>query len=111
MVSTRPARSSSFNVPKTFTLSCTSLMVALVISFTWVQRIDANEITLAWDKNIESEVVGYSLFYRVDGLGYDYSDPLWQGTGTMCTVYNLEDDTIYYFVIRANAKRRILRHG
>ena len=101
MVSTRPARSSSFNVPKTFTLSCTSLMVALVISFTWVQRIDANEITLAWDKNIESEVVGYSLFYRVDGLGYDYSDPLWQGTGTMCTVYNLEDDTIYYFVIRA----------
>jgi len=58
------------------------------------------EVTLAWDPN-DLAPEGYRLFQRTEGEAYDYSQPCWTGSDTQGTVYNLEWDTIYYFVVRA----------
>ena len=58
------------------------------------------QVTLAWDPN-DPVPEGYRIFQRTEGQIYDYTQPVWQGTNTSCTVYNLEYDTMYYFVSRA----------
>jgi len=58
------------------------------------------EVTLAWDPN-DPTPEGYRIFQRTEGQAYDYSDPCWTGSDTQGTVYNLDWDTTYYFVVRA----------
>jgi hypothetical protein len=58
------------------------------------------EVTLAWDPN-DPVPEGYRLFQRTEGQAYDYDQPVWQGANTSCTVYNLNYDTNYFFVVRA----------
>ena len=60
------------------------------------------EATLAWDPN-DPAPDGYRIYQRTDGQAYDYSQPVWTGAGTTGTVYNLDYDTTYYFVVRAFA--------
>jgi hypothetical protein len=60
------------------------------------------EVTLAWDPNDPSPD-GYRIYQRSEGKSYDYNQPCWTGPGTTGTVYNLEWDTTYYFVVRAYA--------
>ena len=60
------------------------------------------EATLAWDPN-DPTPDGYRIYQRTDGHAYDYSQPVWTGSGTTGTVYNLDYDTTYYFVVRAYA--------
>ncbi len=57
-------------------------------------------VTLAWD-GTEPAPDGYRLYQRAEGQTYDYSQPVWTGTHTSCTVYNLAYDSRYYFVVRA----------
>ena len=57
------------------------------------------DVTLAWDTSSGAD--GYRLFYREDGQGYNYATPDWEGSGTTCTVYGLDDLTTYHFVVRA----------
>jgi hypothetical protein len=58
------------------------------------------EVTLAWDPN-DPTPEGYRIFQRTEGQVYDYSQSCWTGSDTQGTVYNLEWDTTYYFVVRA----------
>jgi hypothetical protein len=58
------------------------------------------EVTLAWDANA-SAPDGYRIYQRTEGQAYDYTQPVWEGASTSCTVYNLAYDTTYYFVARA----------
>ncbi len=60
------------------------------------------QATLAWDPN-DPAPDGYRIYQRVEGQAYDYSQPSWTGAGTAGTVYNLDYDTSYYFVVRAYA--------
>ena len=60
----------------------------------------ALDITLAWDPS-SSEVDGYKAFCREAGQNYDYSQPAWEGWETTCSIYGLDDETSYYFVVRA----------
>ena len=60
----------------------------------------ALDITLAWDPS-SSDVDGYKAFCREAGHTYDYSQPAWEGWETACTIYGLDDETTYYFVVRA----------
>ena len=60
----------------------------------------ALDMTLAWDPS-SSDVDGYRAFYREAGHSYDYSQPAWEGWETACTIYGLDDETTYYFVVRA----------
>ena len=60
------------------------------------------EVKLAWDPN-DPAPEGYSIFQRKEGEVYDYSQPCWTGSATTGTVYNLDWDATYYFVVRAYA--------
>jgi len=61
---------------------------------------ETTEVTLAWDHN-DPTPEGYRLFQRTEGQTYNYTQPVWEGTNTSTTVYNLEYDVTYYFVARA----------
>ena len=58
------------------------------------------EVALAWDANV-SPPDGYRIYQRAEGQAYDYTQPVWDGASTSCTVYNLDYGTTYYFVARA----------
>ncbi len=60
------------------------------------------QVTLAWDAN-DPAPDGYRIYQRTDGQAYDYSQPVWTGSATSGTVYNLAGDTTYYYVVRAYA--------
>lgn len=81
-----------------------ALVIALII---FIQTIaHAANVTLAWDPN-DPAPDGYSVFQRLEGQDYDYSSPVWPlpgdgSTQTTCIIEGLEDDTSYYFVVRAN---------
>lgn len=67
----------------------------------------AAEVTLAWDAN-DPAPDGYRVFARIDGQDYDYTSPVWPGTGddptqTSCVLKGLAEGTSYYFVVRAYA--------
>jgi hypothetical protein len=59
------------------------------------------DVTLAWDANSEGDLAGYRIFARAEGESFDYNNPDWEGTGTTCTLYGLDDHTTYHFVARA----------
>jgi len=58
------------------------------------------EVTISWAPN-DPTPEGYRIFQRAEGEAYDYSQPCWTGSDTQGTVYNLDWDTTYYFVVRA----------
>ena len=58
------------------------------------------EVKLAWDPN-DPAPDGYHIYQRTEGQSYEYSQPCWTGSGTSGSVYNLDWDTTYYFVVRA----------
>ena len=58
-------------------------------------------VSLEWLPNSESNLSGYRVFMRKDGMDYDYTNPEWETVDTDCTLYNLYKDTTYYFVVRA----------
>ena len=58
------------------------------------------DVTLAWDAN-DPVPDGYNIYQRAEGGAYDYSQPVWTGSATSGTVYNLAGETTYYFVVRA----------
>lgn len=58
----------------------------------------AAQVTLAWDQN-DPLPTGYRLYQR-NGEAYDYTRPVWQGTGTTYTL-EVPDDLQTAFVVRA----------
>lgn len=85
-----------------FARVATIFFVALSISSgLLISPASAVEVTLAWDANIESDLVGYRVFSRRVGQVYDYDDPAWGGAETSCTICDLNDNSTYYFVVRA----------
>jgi len=74
------------------------LIFILLLSTQNVYSLDA---TLVWNFNSEENLAGYRIFYRENGQSYDYKEPAWEGSETTCTIYNLDNNTTYYFVARA----------
>jgi hypothetical protein len=60
----------------------------------------AASVTLRWD-SVSGSPDGYRVFARKSGQAYNYSQIAWQGTTVACTLNNLQDQTEYYFVVRA----------
>ncbi|HSO18729.1 MAG TPA: fibronectin type III domain-containing protein, partial [Desulfosarcina sp.] len=75
------------------------MIVSLVIVLTSISTMAAS-VTLRWDPNNPTPD-GYRVFARKSGQAYNYSQPHWQGKAVTCTINNLQDLTIYYFVVRA----------
>jgi hypothetical protein len=61
----------------------------------------AIDISFQWDPNSEPEIGGYRVFCREEGQSYNYTNPSWEGTDTMCTIYDLDENKTYYFVSRS----------
>lgn len=59
----------------------------------------AGEVTLAWDAN-DPTPTGYRIFAAKFGESYDYSNPLYEGEATSCTV-EITNAAEYKFVARA----------
>ncbi|MCB2145654.1 MAG: fibronectin type III domain-containing protein [Deltaproteobacteria bacterium] len=59
------------------------------------------KVTLAWDANQETTVIGYRVFCRKASDGYNYRHPIWDSTATTCTLIGLDEYTDYAFVVRA----------
>ena len=78
----------------------TIIKAMLVFAIVFVLTIPAlgAAVTLAWDPNTEPDLAGYKVFYRTHGSTYDYTDPIWAGAETTCTVDVAADG---YFVARA----------
>ena len=77
-----------------------SIILILLLS---TQNLLSAEVTLAWDASSDPNLDGYKIYYRQKSETYNYDHPAWTGnhTETTCTIYGLDDDTVYYFVARA----------
>jgi hypothetical protein len=70
------------------------------------------QVTLAWDPSSNKDLAGYRVFCREKDQDYDYGTPAWEAEigeqdklpnpdEPTCTIYDLDEDTTYYFVARA----------
>ena len=59
------------------------------------------QVSLQWDPNSGDTTAGYRLFQRRQNQSYNYSAPAYDGSDNQCTLSNLTEDTVYYFVVRA----------
>lgn len=75
--------------------------LVLLLTFTITSYAGDKSATLTWDANTEEDLVGYRIFYRIAGQGYNYEAPAWEGSEVICTISGLDYDVIYYFVARA----------
>ena len=74
----------------------TAMMVTLAL-LGFISLSQAASVTLAWDSDASSQVVGYHLYYGT--VSGSYSAILNVNSTTMTTVSGLTDATTYYFVV------------
>ena len=79
------------------------LILIFLLSLLSAQNLYSAEVTLAWNACSDPNIDGYKIFFRQAGDSYNYNHPDWAGnrTETTCTIYGLDDNTVYYFVARA----------
>lgn len=77
------------------------LFIALIVFLFPAGIARGFELSFAWNATTEPELAGYRVFYRQEGQNYDYNNPAWDGTETICTINGLDDNFTYYFVSRA----------
>jgi hypothetical protein len=80
--------------------------ILLGVCFFWIVCFPGTgfsefRLDLQWEPAREQDLAGYRLFLREEGRPYDYDWPEWQGETPMCSVANLDENAVYYFVIRA----------
>ena len=79
-----------------------TLFTFILFLFLLPKNVYSLDLTLAWNPNSEEDLAGYKIFSREDGQSYAYEEPAaWEGSGTTCTIYGLDDHSTYYFVARA----------
>ena len=77
------------------------ILLFIPLFFCFVTSSHAVDVTFQWDQNSEPDSVSYRVFCREEGQSYNYTNPSWEGTDTMCTIYDLDETKTYYFVSRA----------
>ena len=71
----------------------------LFILFALIPWAQAEYLALEWDPK-HPNPDEYRLFQRTSGQTYDYTQPVYQGKNTTCTIENLAPGTTYHFVVR-----------
>ena len=59
----------------------------------------AAQVTIAWDKNSESDIAGYRMHYGTTSGSYAYNADV--GNYTSCTISGLQEGETYYFAATA----------
>ncbi len=85
------------------------LWVTLFLLLAFTGQTQAKDITLAWDKNPEADVVGYKVYYKAEassqplnGWGANEGDsPITVGNTTTARITGLMDSQTYYFAVSA----------
>jgi hypothetical protein len=75
-------------------LGAVFLLVALTMSV-----LGQNSVTLAWDRDVGTNIAGYKLYYGV--ACRTYTNTINVGNQTNATVSNLAAGTVYYFAVTA----------
>ncbi|MGB2689405.1 MAG: hypothetical protein WBC36_10510, partial [Desulfobacterales bacterium] len=68
--------------------------VLLTLNFLFFFNLNASaatQVSLEWAPNSEPDLAGYRVFCREQSQSYDYGNPSWEGTGTYCTIYDLDE--------------------
>jgi hypothetical protein len=76
------------------------ILTTLICSTPFIAFADC-QVTLHWGTSTDSAIAGYRLYLRTEFNNYDYESFEWQGYESQCTVPALDENTVYYFVIRA----------
>ena len=76
------------------------LILGLALLFPMLSEAQT-QVSFAWQPNSEPDLAGYRIFHRLAGGTYNYSDPVWQGSQTSCTITVANAEIRHYFVARA----------
>ena len=89
------------NVKKAqYRIALISLFFVPLLLVLTTTAVAAASVSLRWDPN-DPAPEGYRVFSRKSNQAYNYSQPDWEGKAVTCTIANLEDQSEYYFVVRA----------
>ena len=77
------------------------LILSLVLFLSVGSTVTAKELRLSWDCNSEPNIAGYKVYCRLATEDFDYDRPAWYGPENSCVIGDLEDNTNYYFIVRA----------
>jgi hypothetical protein len=88
---------------------CKVVLIMSVLFLCFQASSYAASVTLEWDANTESDLVGYKLHYKTgcsgapyDGTGATEGDsPIDVGNVTRFTLHGLDDDQTYFFTVSA----------
>ena len=77
----------------------TLLLLVPCILYLMPSIANSAQLTLAWDKNAEPDIIGYKIHYGITSGEYDYNVDV--GNQTSCTISGIEPDKTYYFAATA----------
>jgi hypothetical protein len=94
---------SKFKIQNSKLLFCSLSLVGFIAFFFiflfTINNASAAEITLAWDRNPESNIAGYKVYYGLERRVY--SNIIDVGSYTSCTISGLEAGETYFIVATA----------
>lgn len=83
-----------------FPLSVLIIFISIFFIFPFsAQNAQAADVTLAWDQNPESDVIGYKVYYGTSSGSYSTTVDV--GNYTSCVISGLDIGETYYFVATA----------
>ena len=75
------------------------LLVIFTLCFLQLPTAYAATVTVAWDKNVETDVIGYEMHYGTKSKDYQYTVDV--KNNTSCSISGLAEGTTYYFAAKA----------
>ncbi len=92
-------RSATFHT-KNYCTNPILFLVSTIGIFLITASAFADSVKLSWDPN-SPKPTGYRVYQRTQGQAYNFNRPVWTGSYSTATVKNLNENTQYYFVVRA----------